>query len=324
MPDTFPLFQTCCADDVAEKVAEWLGWLKSERRAAAATVDSYGHDVAGFLKFGAGHLNKRVGMDDLSRLSLTDFRSWLAHSARNGLQASSRARAVAGVRSFFRWLDHSGNLHNSAVGLVRHPRLARRLPRPMGKEEIADVLHSSQSLTLDGEEWLGYRDEALFTLLYGTGVRLGEALSLTHGDLASGSQIRVTGKGGKQRIVPLLPAVTKILARYLKACPYEKSGGKFPVFVGARGARLNPAVAERRLRMLRKMLHLPDSVTPHALRHSFATHLLTAGADLRSLQELLGHSSLSTTQLYTQVDPQHLARSYASFHPRARSRSTDS
>lgn len=317
MPDVLLLSQSC-VEEVASRVHDWLDWLQMERRAASATVLSYGHDLDSFLDFMRGHLGGQVKLDDLSQLSLADFRAWLASESKCGRQAASRARSVAGVRNFFRWLDRSGHLHNSAIGLLRQPKLARRLPRPMAKGDIENVLRAAHEGAPEDEAWIGCRDEALFCLLYGAGLRLGEALSLAHGDLSLGGCLRVTGKGGKQRVVPLLPIVRKTIARYLKACPYQPEGSRFPVFLGVRGEKLNPAVAERSLRSLRRMLNLPDSVTPHALRHSFATHLLVDGADLRSLQELLGHSSLSTTQLYTQVDPQHLAKAYANFHPRAR------
>lgn len=317
MSDTLSL-SLSCEPDVTQKVCEWLAWLGTERRAAPATIESYAHDVASFLAFGSGHLDKRVCLEDLSDLSLADFRAWLAQAARKGLQASSRARAVAGVRSFFRWMDRAGYMHNSAVGLLRHPRLVRRLPRPVVINDMQQILGLAGSVTADEEEWLGFRDEALFTLLYGAGLRLGEALALTHGHLSSGNQIHVTGKGGKQRVVPLLPAVKIMLTRYLKACPYKNTNPRSNIFLGARGNRLNPAVAERRIRAIRALLNLPDTVTPHAFRHSFATHLLSAGADLRSLQELLGHHSLSTTQIYTQVDPQTLSKSHEACHPRAR------
>ncbi|MER2520172.1 MAG: tyrosine recombinase XerC [Bdellovibrionales bacterium] len=316
MPDELSLLRIC-ADEVLKKVEQWQGWLRMERRASSATVEAYGFDLDSFLGFLSGHLGQRITLDSLANLSLTDLRAWLAFEAKQGKQAASRARLVAGVRNFFRWLDRSGVLHNSAIGLLRNPKLARRLPRPMGKSDIKDMLQAAHQNAPVDEVWVGLRDEALFTLLYGAGLRLGEALSLTHGDLSAGDQICVVGKGGKQRLVPLLPIVRCMIGRYVKACPYQQHHAKWPVFLGVRGGRLNPAVAERCLRTLRQTLHLPDNVTPHSLRHSFATHLLTSGADLRSLQELLGHCSLSTTQLYTQVDPQHLAKAYTNFHPRA-------
>ncbi len=195
------------------------------------------------------------------------------------------------------------------------PKTARRLPRPVTEQQARDIVALAGGENHDG--WTGLRDETLFTLLYGAGLRIGEALSLTRDDLMRGDRITVTGKGNKQRNVPVLPIIRMTAEKYLAACPYALKSDA-PVFVGSRGEALNPAVAQRNLRALRRQLGLPDSVTPHALRHSFATHLLASGADLRSLQELLGHSSLSTTQLYTQVDAQQLSNTYRAAHPRAK------
>jgi integrase/recombinase XerC len=308
--DTLPL-----ADDVINAVAKWQTWLRHEKRASANTIASYQFDLANLFKFLNAHRGRQVNLAMLSTLSLGDFRGWLARNAAEERQASSRARAVAGVRNFFRWLDRSGEMHNTAIELLKLPKTQRRLPRPVTEIEAQDIVTLAKNISNEG--WVGLRDEALFTLLYGAGLRIGEALGLTHSDLAHKDRITVTGKGNKQRSVPLLPIVREALDKYLKECPFAPKQ-KEPIFVGIRGEKLNPAVAQRHLRMLRKQLNLPDSVTPHALRHSFATHLLASGADLRSLQELLGHSSLSTTQLYTQVDPQQLAKAYKAAHPRAK------
>jgi integrase/recombinase XerC len=365
------------ADDVIDAMTRWQGWLKNEKRVAAHTLSAYAFDLENLLRFLGRHRGRQINLGMLAILTLTDFRAWLAHNAAAELQASSRARAVAGVRNFYRWLDRNGIMHNSAIELLKLPKMSRRLPRPVSIGEAGDIMSSAADVS--GDSWIGLRDEALFTLLYGAGLRIGEALSLTHTDLASRDVITVTGKGSKQRRVPLLPVVRATLERYLKACPYltevnvqssadespSPSGGKgwdggsmktdpplvktkglsnqaqvfastpahqspqggkkknshsanVFLFVGARGEKLNAAVAQRHLRQLRRQLNLPDSVTPHALRHSFATHLLSSGADLRTLQELLGHSSLSTTQLYTKVDAQQLAKAYKAAHPRAR------
>jgi integrase/recombinase XerC len=309
-PDALPL-----ADDVINAVTKWQGWLTFEKRAAARTVESYHFDLFNLFRFLNRHRGRQINLSMLSALTLGDFRAWLAHNATENRQAASRARAVAGVRNFFRWLDRSGELHNNAIELLRLPKLARRLPRPVSESDAGHILSEAQSAPDEG--WVGLRDEALFTLLYGAGLRIGEALSLTYADLSHGDRLTVTGKGNKQRSVPLLPIVREALNRYVKNRPYAGEGGH-PVFVGIRGEVLNPAVAQRQLRKVRRFLNLPDSVTPHALRHSFATHLLTSGADLRSLQELLGHSSLSTTQLYTQVDAQQLMKAYKAAHPRAK------
>jgi integrase/recombinase XerC len=311
-PSALPL-----ADDLIAAVAKWQSWLRFEKRAAKNTVAAYQFDLYNLFDFVRLHRARQVSLSLLAELTLGDFRAWLAHGASNNLQAPSRARAVAGARSFFRWLDRSGQLHNDAIELLKLPKSQRRLPRPVSEADARDIVGLAKNAV--EENWAGLRDEALFTLLYGAGLRIGEALNLTHGDLSQRERIVVTGKGNKQRNVPLLPMVRESLDTYLKTCPYPR-GGTDPVFVGARGGKLNPAVAERHLRVLRRQLNLPDSVTPHALRHSFATHLLASGADLRSLQELLGHSSLSTTQLYTRVDAGQLAKTYQAAHPRARTR----
>ena len=302
------------ADDLINAVAKWQGWLRFEKRAAANTIAAYQFDLDNLFRFVRLHRARQVNLTLLSELTLGDFRAWLAHNAGEDRQAASRARAVAGVRSFFRWLDRSGQLHNNAIELLKLPKMQRRLPRPVSEADAQDIVGLAKNAV--EENWVGLRDEALFTLLYGAGLRIGEALGLTHADLAGGDRLIVTGKGNKQRAVPVLPIVREALEKYIKACPYP-AGDKDPVFVGVRGEQLNPAIAQRHLRVLRRQLGLPDTVTPHALRHSFATHLLTSGADLRSLQELLGHSSLSTTQLYTKVDAGQLAKAYQAAHPRA-------
>jgi integrase/recombinase XerC len=305
------------AEDVQDAVRMWDAWLTTERRASRHTVASYRFDLANFFGFLSGYRGGKASLATLAAVTLTDFRAWLAHNAGEGQEAATRAREVAGVRNFFRWLDRTGRLHNAAIGLLKTPKTRRRLPRPVSEVSAGDIVALAKNTQEEG--WLGLRDEALFTLLYGAGLRLGEALGLRRDDLAQQDRLTVVGKGNKQRIVPLLPIVLESIERYLAACPYPVAGKDF-IFVGARGEVLNPGVAQRQLRRLRRDLNLPDNVTPHALRHSFATHLLASGADLRSLQELLGHSSLSTTQLYTQVDAGHLADVYRAAHPRAKGR----
>lgn len=303
------------APDLQSELEKWQEWLRDERRVSKNTLAAYVFDITNLLNFLSNYKGQQIKLATLAGLTLTDFRAWLAHNAGEQLDAASRARAVAGVRNFFRWLDKSGVLHNEAIELLKTPKTPRRLPHPLSEISAQDVVALAKNEAR--EAWIGLRDEALFTLLYGAGLRIGEALSLRYADLAGGERITVTGKGNKQRSVPLLPLVREALDKYIKECPYSNSP-KSPVFVGSRGEVLNPGVAQRQLRMLRRNLNLPDSVTPHALRHSFATHLLSSGADLRSLQELLGHSSLSTTQLYTKVDAGQIAATYRAAHPRAR------
>jgi len=303
------------ADDVIDAVAKWQSWLRYEKRASAHTVASYEFDLRNLFDFLVNHRGRQISLNMLSSLALGDFRSWLAHNASENRQAASRARAVAGVRNFFRWLDKSGLMHNSAIELIKLPKASRRLPRPVSEHDAQEIVSLAKDVPLDN--WIGARDQALFTLLYGAGLRISEALGLTHADLAQKERLTVTGKGNKQRNVPLLPMVRASLEKYLAECPYPAKP-KGAIFIGSRGERLNAAVAQRAMRQLRRQLNLPDNVTPHALRHSFATHLLASGADLRSLQELLGHSSLSTTQLYTQVDAGQLTKAYKAAHPRAK------
>ena len=303
------------ADDVIDALERWRSWLQDEKRLAANTVESYNFDLQNLFLFLNLHRGSQVNLTLLATLTLTDFRAWLAHNAAENIGAASRARAVAGVRNFFRWLDRSGQMHNPAIELLKVPKTARRLPRPVTEKQAQDIVSLAADCLQDS--WIGLRDEALFTILYGAGLRISEALNLTRSDILRHDRITVTGKGNKERNVPLLPIVRSAVEKYIAACPYALKDNT-PIFVGMRGDKLNPAVAERSLRSLRRQLGLPDSVTPHALRHSFATHLLASGADLRSLQELLGHSSLSTTQLYTKVDAQQLSNIYRAAHPRAK------
>ncbi|MEI8395260.1 MAG: tyrosine recombinase XerC [Rhodospirillaceae bacterium] len=307
------------APDLLEVLEPWRLYLTAERHVSPHTLEAYLHDVYTFLGFMTEYHGRLPGLADLADAQLSDFRAWLAQRATDGLVASSRSRNLAGVRNLFRWLDRSGRLHNAAIGLVSPPRLKRPLPRPLTEDTTAELLITAPLVPDD--QWIGKRDLALFTLLYGCGLRINEALSLNYCQVPAGTGVRtlvITGKGSKQRIVPVLPVVTAALTDYLSACPF-RSAGDDPLFVGVQGGRLNPGVAQRAMRVLRVWLRLPDNVTPHALRHSFATHLLNHGADLRTIQDLLGHSSLKTTQRYTEVDDKRLMEIYNKSHPRARS-----
>jgi len=247
-------------------------------------------------------------------LRAADFRAYLAQRAGEDLSASSRARAMSVLRGFFRFLDRRGWAHNPALATVRSPKLSVSLPKPLTAVDAAEVLASVD----DATSWIAKRDIAVLTLLYGCGLRLAEALSLTRREapIAAGA-IRITGKGNKQRLVPILPVVAAAIADYLAACPHRLAADD-PLFVGARGGKLNPRLVQGRMAQLRRALSLPESATPHALRHSFATHLLAGGGDLRAIQELLGHASLSTTQRYTAVDMTRLVEIYDKAHPRAK------
>lgn len=302
--------------DLQDALQHWRRWLATERTLAPLTVEAYTADVAGFLRFLTDYHGGVPSLATLGGLTTMDFRAWLSRLAQDGLIAASRARALSAVRNLFRWLDRSGRLHNAAIGTIATPRSRRPVPRPLTEADARTLLETA------GEEprtpWIGARDQALFTLLYGCGLRIAEALGLTRAEAPLGDMLRVTGKGSKQRVVPVLPAVTLAVRRYLDLCPHvlEPRG---PLFVGVRGGPLNPALAQRQMRHLRALMGLPDSATPHALRHSFATHLLGGGGDLRVIQDLLGHASLSTTQRYTDVETEKLLAVYAKAHPRARS-----
>ncbi|MEI6986315.1 MAG: tyrosine recombinase XerC [Rhodospirillaceae bacterium] len=314
-----PAFEA--APDLVSALFAWRHWLSVERRVSPHTLDAYSADVVVFISFLAEHEGERPRLASLGETSLLDFRAWLSSRAADGLCAASRARALAAVRNLFRWLDRSGRLHNRAIGLVCSPKLPRSLPRPLGEVDAVDLLDEAESAS--ETFWIGKRDRALFTLLYGCGLRIDEALSLRRDQapavLANGmATLVVTGKVRKQRVVPVLPVVAEAIRDYLAACPFDEVG-EAPLFLGVRGGRLNPGVAQRQMRNLRAVMGLPDSVTPHALRHSFATHLLIDGADLRTIQDLLGHASLSTTQHYTEVDGERLMAVYNKAHPRARS-----
>ncbi len=303
------------ADDLAATLPIWRNWLSIERRFSKHTVIAYSGDLTAFLAFLAGHLGHPVRLADLADSSLADFRAWLARRAATGSTAASRARAVSALRNFYGWLDRTGVLHNPRIDLLSMPKLPRSTPKPLPIADVAALLDAAEE-TVD-EPWIGLRDRALFTLLYGCGLRISEALALDRSTLPLGDTLTVLGKGKKQRMVPLLPVVAESIDAYEKSCPF-KGDRDAPLFRGAKGKRLNPAIAQKAMRSLRFQLQLPSTATPHALRHSFATHLLSDGGDLRAIQELLGHSSLSTTQRYTEIETEQLLSVYRDAHPRAR------
>jgi integrase/recombinase XerC len=329
MAERFPLEGFSAGAEVRPAIGDWLSWLAHEKRVSDHTYAAYARDLTAFLDFMTEHLGAPPDFAALSGLGAGDFRSYLARRTSAGIARSSIARGMSVLRNFFRFLDRAGQVHNPAVRTVRTPRLPQTAPRPLDPNEALDVIKKVASLS--DEPWIGKRDVALFSLLYGCGLRIAEALGLDRGDLPLGEVMVITGKGGKQRIVPVLPVVNSAIDDYVAACPFKDGdvksgdvkggdvkGDGAPLFLGARGGRLNPGVVQRQMRRLRAILGLPETATPHALRHSFATHLLGAGGDLRSIQELLGHESLSTTQRYTKVDAERLLKVYDAAHPRAR------
>ena len=314
LPEAIPLARFSAADDLRAAIGLWTAWLAGERRASAHTVAAYGRDLAFFLDFLTEHLGEIPSLASIHALRPADFRAFLAYRAGEGAERVSLARGLSVLRGFLRFLQRRGLAETTALAALRSPKLPRGVPKPLTIVDAAGALDAAA----DGaaKHWEGTRDTAILTLLYGCGLRLSEALGLTRGEAPLGEMLAVTGKGGKQRLLPVLPAVRQAVADYLAACPYTlaKEG---PLFVGARGGPLNPRIVQRQMAWLRGFLGLAETATPHALRHSFATHLLGAGGDLRAIQELLGHASLSTTQRYTSVETERLLAIYDAAHPRA-------
>lgn len=298
-----------------EAVAAWLEWLVGERRFSRHTLDAYTRDLTTFFEFLGPHLGGLVSFSDLSALRAADFRSYLAARRNDGLGPTSLARGLSVVRGFFRYLDVHGLAHNPALAAVRTPKQPHSVPKALDVSDAKSVVNGVMEGS--GEAWVGLRDAAVLLLAYGCGLRISEALSLNRGDVPLGRTLVITGKGNKQRMVPVLPAVHDAVDAYLAQVPFGLEPAS-PLFVGVRGKRLNAGVVQAKMRSVRRVLGLPDTATPHALRHSFATHLLAGGGDLRTIQELLGHASLSTTQRYTEVDGARLMEVYDSAHPRAR------
>lgn len=296
--------------DLATALAQWREWLTSERRYSPHTLAAYERDIGGFLAFLAEWQGAAPGLAELGALTHQDFRAYLADRHREESARSSTNRALASIRGFFRFLARRKIVCNAAIGMVRGLKLPQAVPKAATEADAMAILELAGS-----DDWTGKRDVALLTLLYGCGLRIAEALALSRAaaPIAPGVLV-VLGKGNKQRHVPVLPAVAEAVRAYLAACPHRMKPGD-PLFVGARGKRLHPRIVQGRMQALSASLNLARSATPHSLRHSFATHLLAAGADLRAIQELLGHASLSTTQRYTAVNVASLLAAHAA-HPR--------
>lgn len=309
-------------------IDDWRAWLAHERRISGHTLDGYGRDLRKFLQFITGHLGYPPGLQDLEALKPRDFRGYLASRHAEGLARSSTARAMSTLRNFFRFMERRGVVENAAIGAIKTPKVPHSVPKALVEQDALEAVRIVGGL--QKESWMGKRDTAVMLLLYGCGLRIGEALGLNLGQAPGGpgvpdnpdspdspDSIVVTGKGDKQRLVPVLPVVAKAIGDYVEACPFDLAQDG-PLFVGKRGKRLQARVIQRQMGILRARLGLPETATPHALRHSFATHLLAGGGDLRTIQELLGHASLSTTQRYTDVDAGRLKAVYDDAHPRAR------
>lgn len=294
---------------------DWLAGLKALQGVADKTLEAYRRDLVGFMSFQARHLENELGLDTLKAICLRDMRSWMAHERSRDISARSLARSLSAVKGFYRWLGERQDFEPTAVLATRAPKFQAKLPRPVAVPaarmliETVDLQHS--------EPWIAARDVAVITLLYGCGLRISEALSLTFSDAPLPEVLRIKGKGDKTRLVPVIDVARHAVEAYLKLCPYPSTPAE-PMFRGVRGGALNARMIQRAMENARLQLGLPSTATPHALRHSFATHLLAAGGDLRTIQELLGHASLSTTQAYTAVDQARLMEVYRKAHPKAR------
>jgi integrase/recombinase XerC len=307
---------TLIAPQVAAEIAGWLAHLGAERNMSPKTIEAYRRDVRQFLAFLAEHLGGAPSLKRLAALAPADVRAFMAARRSAGIGSRSLMRALAGMRAFARFLERSGKGKVGALAAVRAPKLANTLPRPLPVAAAKNIADPDIAAGDGREPWIHARDAAVLALLYGCGLRISEALGLRRADFGDRDTLTVTGKGRKQRMVPLLPQVRQLIADYVALCPNDLPEHG-PLFIGAKGGPLSPRIVQLAMARLRGALGLPETATPHALRHSFATHLLTRGGDLRSIQELLGHASLSTTQIYTAVDAERLIEAYRSAHPRA-------
>ncbi len=292
----------------------WLAQLRALDGAAENTLLAYQADVLGFLAFITRHRGEATGLGPLSRLTVSDMRAWMAFERGRGVAARSLARSLSAVKSFMAWLAEREGFDPTAVLSTRSPKFQKKLPRPLSEDAAVAMLETVELQSMTG--WIAARDVAVVTLLYGCGLRISEALGLTGAASPLGEVLRIRGKGGKERIVPVIGAARDAVARYVRACPYPVEP-EAPLFRGARGGALQPRLVQKAMQQARMQLGLPATATPHAMRHSFATHLLSAGGDLRAIQELLGHASLSTTQAYTAVDTARLMEVYEKAHPKA-------
>ena len=301
---------------VAAEIAAWLQHLGSERRMSPKTLEAYRRDVLQFLAFLAEHLDGAPSLKELAALTPADVRAFLAARRADAIGSRSLMRSLAGLRAFARYLEKNGKGKIGALAAVRAPKIGKTLPRPL-TADAAKSMADADSAAGDGREpWIHARDAAVLGLLYGCGLRISEALGLKRADFGARDVLTVIGKGRKERMVPLIPPAAKLVTDYIALCPFDLPE-QGPLFVGAKGGPLSPRLVQLAMARLRGALGLPEMATPHALRHSFATHLLARGGDLRSIQELLGHASLSTTQIYTAVDAERLIEAYRSAHPRA-------
>ena len=296
-----------------------MRWLEAAQVSGRSekTIEAYQRDVGGFLGFLTGYKGGDIGLRTLAQINVTDMRAWMAHERGRGLSSRSLARALSAVKGFYSWLNMAEKVDNPAVASMRGPKMTPRLPRPVEANDAREMI--SMVEIQHKEAWVGARDMAVLLLLYGCGMRISEALGLDRGQAPLPEVLRIIGKGNKERLLPVLPVARDAVEAYLKACPYDLSVNG-PLFIGVQGRRLGARAVQKLMEALRHQLGLPSTATPHALRHSFATHLLEAGGDLRTIQELLGHASLSTTQVYTSLDQTRLMEIYERSHPAAKAK----
>ena len=309
----------CAAPDLQTEIARWLTHLRSERRLSPKTLEAYERDLRQCLMFLAEHWGGLVTLKKFARIEATDVRAFMAARRSDDIGGRSLMRALAGLRSFGRFLEREGKGKVGTLSAIRAPKIGKSLPKPIQMISARQMADADTRAGDTRDPWIWARDAAVMALLYGSGLRISEALGLKRRDVplpGAGDVLVITGKGNKTRMVPVLQNVLTLIQGYVAMCPHDLPA-EGPIFIGARGGPLSPRIIQLTMERLRGALGLPDSATPHALRHSFATHLLTRGGDLRAIQELLGHASLSTTQIYTGVDADRLLDVYKTTHPRA-------
>ena len=301
--------------DLEYEYNNWINHLTNIKKLSQNSVISYKNDLSKFLIFFQDYIEKNIGLKDIENIEISEFRSFLTHRRNSEISSNSIARNISALKSFFRFLIKNNKIKESSVFNLKSPKLKKSLPRPINVDLVIQVIKQAEEI--EDEKWIGLRNKAILLLLYGCGLRISEALSLNHDDIQNEDHILIKGKGEKERIVPMMPYIKKGIENYLEACPKEIVSGD-ALFIGKRFSRLSPRIIQYALEKIRTALSLPETATPHALRHSFATHLLDSGGDLRTIQELLGHSSLSTTQKYTKVETSKLLDTYKKTHPLAK------
>ncbi len=317
--DAINLIKIYADDDLCHAFETYLLELK-QKNLADNTIGAYQGDLLQFFEFLMNYAGGKIALDNLNHLKIRDFRSFLAYKKQQSVSATSLVRFLSSIRSFFEFLERHGLAKNAMVQMVQNPKKQKKLPRPASEKDINSIFDMVRESPKSGENlWESTRDLALFMLLYGSGLRISEALNLTVSDvLTATDSLSIVGKGNKQRIVPLLPNVKQTLHQLIQSCIFTKNNDTAPLFCGKKGKQLSARVAQLNLALIRKKLHLPDDLTPHALRHSFATHLLAQGGNLRQIQELLGHESIKATQIYTQLEIDDMMKEYGHTHPRQR------